>query len=300
VSPTYAEVPRAEWTLQIPDASAEQLERLHTAIEAAASASQYGWGHSIDFGPFTQEGLLGDTWLAVAGALDRLELWPRTLEGMRVADVGAFSGGISALMAHRGAAAVYAVDELPGHARQAAVVADAFGLETVTVVESSLYRLDRHIAPGSLDLILLSGVLYHLSDMLVGLYALRRLLKPGGRLVLETNAVEDMEHSYANFGRFYAGMWWQPTMLCVKDMYEFMGFESVRVEPFVDSRCVAAGVAVAEDIPFKRGLHWDFEGRDDAVGRPMDRTVMAPAPPPAPEPPPSLLRRLLGRVIPRG
>jgi SAM-dependent methyltransferase len=261
----------------MPRTEANRIKEVRRAIDRASAESQYGWGHSIDFGPFTQEGFLGETWLAVAGALDQTEMWPLDLSGMRVADVGAFTGGISALMAGRGAEIVYAVDELPGHAEQARVVADAFGFPNMRVIESSLFRLDRHIAPDTLDLILLSGVLYHLSDMLVGLYGLRRLLKPGGRLVLETNAVEDMSHSYANFGRNYAGMWWQPTMLCVQDMCEFMGFEKIRVEPFVDSRCITTAVRAAGDIPFKRGLNWDFESRDDATDRPLDMRVMAPA-----------------------
>jgi 2-polyprenyl-3-methyl-5-hydroxy-6-metoxy-1,4-benzoquinol methylase len=81
----------------------------------------------------------------------------------------------------------------------------------VTCLDCSLYDLPRKLAPSSFDVILLSGVLYHLSDMLVGLLALQHLLKEDGVLLIESNAVECFEHSYANFGRFVAGMWWQPT-----------------------------------------------------------------------------------------
>lgn len=260
------------------DADEENIARVKQAIEDATAASQFGWGHEIDFGPFTQEGLLGTTWRAVVTALDEAAMWPADLTGLRVADVGAFSGGISALLAGRNADTVYAVDELPGHARQAEVVVDAFGLDNIEVVESSLYGLSDHIELESLDMILLSGVLYHLSDMLIGLYELRRLLRPGGRLVVETNAVADMNHSYANFGRYYAGMWWQPSMLCVQDMLEFMGFEEVRVEPFINSRCIATAVRTAGEIPFKRGLNFDFENRDDATIRKIDPSMMRPAP----------------------
>ncbi|MCA1735732.1 MAG: class I SAM-dependent methyltransferase [Actinobacteria bacterium] len=278
LAPNYDEVPRATWTLRMPRSEPERTAEIRDRITQATAASQYGWGHSIDFGPFRQEGFLGTLWLAVAAALDQAEMWPQDLSGMRVADVGAFTGGLSALMASRGADLVYSVDELPGHAQQARVVSEAFELERMRVVESSLYDLHEVIEPDSLDLILLSGVLYHLSDMLVGLYTLRRLLKPGGVLVVETNAVHDLDHSYANFGRYYAGMWWQPTSLCVSDMYQFMGFEAVRVEPFVESRCIAAGVKSDGDIPFKRGLHWSFENREDARERQLDWRVMAPAP----------------------
>lgn len=273
---SYEGVALAEWKLRIRDPS--RVEHVKEQIRRASAESQYGWGHTIDFGSFVQEGFLGNTWLAVVEALDRSKLWPDDLSGLHVADVGACTGGISAVIATRGAALVYAVDELPGHAQQARVVAEAFELDNMHVVEASLYELETHIEPATLDLVLFSGVLYHLSDMLVGLYALGRLLKPGGLLVVETNAVEDMQHSYANFGRYYAGMWWQPTMLCVKDMMEFMGFERVRLEPFVESRCIAAGTKVTGDIPFKRGMNWPFASREDAAPRSLDWRVMAPAP----------------------
>ena len=50
-----------------------------------------------------------------------------------------------------------------------------------------------------------AGVLYHLSDMLVGLHALRRLLKPNGTLLVETAAIDDPQRSYADFARFVGG-----------------------------------------------------------------------------------------------
>ncbi len=296
---SYAGAPLADWPLGVTSIEPGSVEGVRAAIRRAEEMSQYGWGHTIDFGPFTQEGLLGDTWLAVVGALDRSDMWPGDLAGLRVADVGAFSGGISALMAHRGAEMVYAVDEMPGHAEQARVVADVFALDNMAVVESSLFRLDEHIESESLDLVLLSGVLYHLSDMLLGLYLLRRLLKPGGRLVIETNAVEDTEHSYANFGRYYAGMWWQPTMLCVHDMCHFMGFDDVRVEPFVESRCIATAVKAPGEIPYKRGINWSFHSLDDAAERTLDHTVMAPAPAvPRTEPVPlTAIQRAAKRIL---
>jgi SAM-dependent methyltransferase len=295
MSRTFDEAPLAEWHRTMGDQGEGRIEEVQRRIREAAAQSQYGWGHTIDFGPFTQEGLLADTWLRVAGTLDELDMWPRDLTGLRVADVGAFTGGISVLLADRGAEAVYAVDEIPGHVAQTRVLVDAFGVLNLKAIESSLYHLDRHIPEESLDLILLSGVLYHLSDMLVGIYALRRLLKPQGRLVIETNAVEDMDHSYANFGRYYAGMWWQPTMLCVQDMLEFMGFADVRVEPFVSSRCVASGVRSEDPIPFTRGLNWDFGDRRDAVQRTLDEQVMAPAPVIAEATPEAPRKRILRR-----
>jgi len=127
------------------------------------------------------------------------------------------------------------------------------------------------------DLIVLSGVLYHLSDMLVGLYALRRLLKPGGVLLIESNAVGDDDASYANFGRFFAGMWWQPTTLCIRDLCAFMGYEGAETSMYRADRCVGRAVRGKEEPSFRRGLNWDFADLRDSVARTLDPSVMAPA-----------------------
>src|SRR5579862_2778565 len=179
----YPHYRRASWPLSLPaDLPAPALHQVMADVERLAEAAQYGWGHTIDFGPFCREGLLGNDYLDIAGAIDDWGWWPASLEGMRVADVGCFTGGLSLLMAHRGAAIVYAVDEIPQHLAQCAFLADTFGATAVRPVLRSVYKLHDEVPAGSLDLILLAGVLYHLSDMLVGLYALRELLKPGGVL----------------------------------------------------------------------------------------------------------------------
>ena len=72
---------------------------------------------------------------------------------------------------------------------------------------------------------------------------MRTLLREGGTLLIETNAVHDDHHSYANFGRFYAGMWWQPTTLRVKDMCEIMGYREVETYAYVPVPVFGAGGA---------------------------------------------------------
>lgn len=261
------------------DLDADDLRR---RVEDLAESAQYGWGHTIDFGAFTQPGLLATKYLRIAGAYDQLGWWPPDLSGMRVADVGSYTGGISALMAARGAAMVHAVDELPEHGAQAGLLADAFGLNNVEVVHSSLYDLHEHVAPGSLDLIVCAGVLYHLSDMLVGLVRLRQLLRPGGTLLLETNAVEDFDRSYANYGRFVGGMWWQPTARCVADMCEHAGFDDVALELLQPERLLVRATCGTEPIPFVRGMPLRPEdlGRDDRNDlrpRSLEMDELAPA-----------------------
>lgn len=271
----------ADWPLRLPeDHDGTRLRDILSRCEAAAAKSQYGWGQTVEFGETVQEGFLGRGYLEIVGLLDRWRWWPQDLAGLRIADVGCFTGGHSAIMAHRGAERVYAVDELPEHLAQCEALCAAYGLEQVTRLQSSVYALDQRIDTCSLDLIMLSGVLYHLSDMLVGLLMMRKLLKPGAALILESNGVEDMKRSYANFGRYYGGMWWQPSGRCILDMLEFMGFRDAEVRFYKPDRCLARAVRdESAEIPFKRGMNWPFTDLVDAERRTMNERVMAPVRP---------------------
>lgn len=276
----YTATPRATWPYRLSSSvSQQEIERLRGQAERLSAQSQYGWGHTIDFGPFRMEGLLHDNYLRIAGHLDEWEWWPASLERTTVADVGCFTGGLSLLLAARGADRVFAVDEIPAHLAQCAFVAGAFDARSVECLELSLYELPKRIEPLSLDLILLSGVLYHLSDMLVGLVALQTLLKPSGVLIIESFAVNCFEHSYANFGRFVGGSWWHPTALCIQDLCEFSGLSRPEVRFYTNQRCLARAIKPADPkLPFKRGMNWPFADRRDEVPRTVDHAVLTPDP----------------------
>jgi 2-polyprenyl-3-methyl-5-hydroxy-6-metoxy-1,4-benzoquinol methylase len=267
----------AKWPLSLPAAmTGEEVEAVRRRVEELAARAQYGWGHTISFGPFTKEGVMKDKFLHTVGHWDAWGWWPKELKGLRVADVGCLTGGITMIAAHRGAAEVLAVDEVAEHVDQCAYLAEVFGMKNVQTLTGSLFELpDRGV--GEFDLVILSGVLYHLSDMLVGLYVMRELLKVGGTVLIESAAVDDDEHSYANFGRFAMGMWWQPSRRCIRDMCEFMGLSEVEVRMYLPDRCFArARKTSKEAIPFRRGLHYHFADLRDGRPRSMNLGEMAP------------------------
>ena len=268
----------AKWPYSLPAPySAEQVEAVRCRVEELADQAQYGWGQSIDFGPFAKEGTVKDKFLDIIGLWDEWHWWPESLRGLRVADIGCLTGGMSLIAAHRGAKEVVAVDEIPEHMAQCDYLRELFGVANLRTLTASLYQLPEKLEPNSFDVILLSGVLYHLSDMLVGLLIVQQLLRVGGLLLLESAAVGDDEHSYADFGRFAFGIWWQPSTLCVKDMCEFMGLSEVEVRMYQPDRCVArARKLSAEPIPFRRGLSYHFDDLRDARPRTMDGRAMAP------------------------
>lgn len=270
-------------------------------LEEVAAKSQYGWGQTVELAAgVCQQGFLGVKWRQILATFDGLGWLGGDLRGKAVADVGCFSGAMSLSLADRGAKVV-AVDEVPEHLEQARVLADVFGAGSdLTCVSASLYDLHDHLDSESLDVVVLSGVLYHLSDMLAGLIAAQQLLKPGGRLLIQTNAVENFEASYANFGRFYAGWWWQPTALCIRDMTEFAGLTRADVHFYEPGRCVARAEKPSEAtdpqdvVPFKRGIHWSFSNLDDSEYRHLDASALAPAPDPKGDR--ALARRWVSRV----
>nr|HMQ58019.1 class I SAM-dependent methyltransferase [Rhizobiaceae bacterium] len=218
---------KAFWPFRL--SAREDVDKIKEEIEKLSTDAQYGWGHTIDFGPFRKDGLLGEHYLQMIGSMQDLGWLPNSLRGQRVADIGCYTGGVSLYFSHLRAAKVFAVDEVLGNLNQCSYLADVFNTSEIETIHASIYDLHAKIERGSLDMIGCFGVLYHLSDMLLGLYIMRDLLTEDGLLLLDTNAVNNAEESYANFGRFYAGMWWQPTTLCVRDMFEFMGFEEIEI-----------------------------------------------------------------------
>jgi len=248
------------------------LTQTQMKAQEIATRSPYGWGHTIEFPGFTMPGILGTAYQTIIENLTTLGWLPENLSGKRVADIGCFSGGMTKLLADRGAFVV-GVEEIPEHLEQAELVVQSLDLTRVGLIRASLYELRVAMR---FDIVLCSGVLYHLSDMLVGLKAMRDLLEPDAVLLLESNAIDDMEHSYANYGRFYAGMWWQPTSLCISDMCLAMGFAEPEIRFYEPGRCLVRTTASGE-MPFKRGLNYSFADIHDERPRPMDARIMRPA-----------------------
>jgi hypothetical protein len=55
---------KAPWPPVLP--SHVDVGALRTKVDDVAARSPYGWGHTIDFGPYRKEGLLADYYLNIA------------------------------------------------------------------------------------------------------------------------------------------------------------------------------------------------------------------------------------------
>src|SRR5260370_42615305 len=111
---SYPELHPASWPFSLPAAITRvEIDQIAADVDRLAASAQYGWGHTIDLGPFQQEGLLGDRYLQIGGGLDEWGSWSVGLDGLRVAVVGCFTGGLSLPMARLGAEVGSAPDERP-------------------------------------------------------------------------------------------------------------------------------------------------------------------------------------------
>jgi ubiquinone/menaquinone biosynthesis C-methylase UbiE len=113
--------------------------------------------------------------------------------GQSVCDLGCGNGYYTLRMAKRvgDEGAVYAVDIQPEMLHMLDLRAKSAGLKSIKPVLCN--RVDPHLPPNELDLVLLVDVYHELSNPEEVLHAIRASLKPSGRLVLAEFRLEDPE-----------------------------------------------------------------------------------------------------------
>lgn len=189
------------------------------------------WFHSIDLG----EGLVtpGRASLAELQAMAAV-IFDESLSGKTVLDIGCYDGFYSFAAHQRGAKRVLATDhfiwQYPS-CRQCfelarSILAPDMESRDIDVPELKLSNV------GSFDLVLFSGVLYHLRHPLQTLEQIAPLA--AGTLIVETHldAIESQRPAMT----FYPNRelnddptnWWGPNRACVEAMLRDVGFDEVR------------------------------------------------------------------------
>jgi SAM-dependent methyltransferase len=195
---------------------------------------QFQWAEDMDFGTFSVPGMSHGraTWL-LAMFIDELRALPRDLTGRRVLDIGCWTGKTSLLLAAMGAEAT-GVEEVHKYAATLGELCNAFGVDIVHPKAASLYDLGDPDLFDRFDFCLFGGVLYHLSDPVVGLRHLYNTLREGGTLLLESavtrSAGRDLEYAgQGEIGRDPAGAnWFFPSPSTLVAMLEEVGYEPER------------------------------------------------------------------------
>ncbi|MDP6423784.1 MAG: methyltransferase domain-containing protein [Planctomycetota bacterium] len=214
--------------------SSEQIEALKKRVAKVTS-----WYHAIDLG----DGVMTPGVFQVKSFRPEYGI-PDQLDGQRVLDVGASSGFFACEMDRRGAAEVVALD-LPGwgdhdwtpryradfeskSAEERAyidditmragfdLVVESMGCKNVRKHEAQIYELSPETV-GMFDYVFCGSMLMHVRDPILGIQAMRSVLKPTGRMTVTiAMTLPDTDDSLARFvGDWDQCNWWQMSPRCL-------------------------------------------------------------------------------------
>jgi len=152
---------------------------------------------------------------------------PDDMTGRSFLDVGCWEGHRCVDAVHRGATHVVGVDMCTSQSLHDNVERHGFHFIQADVFSEKFLELDRY------DVVLCSGVLYHVENPMSLLFRLRKSVSE--LLVLETVAhtVEEARplmlfHAGADLANNPSN-WWTPNELCLTRMLESAGFSDVRL-----------------------------------------------------------------------
>lgn len=146
------------------------------------------------------------------------------IRGRRVCVVGAWDGTECLLLHALGASEVDAVDEVPEFCEMAEAQYEAWSVPG-KVLRQSLYEAAQD---EQYDTLYVPGVMYHLTDMVAGALAMWSMLRPGGKLAIESAVDESTERRARYAGPSEPGWnWWLPTPACLEALLADCGFDGV-------------------------------------------------------------------------
>jgi len=219
-----------------------EVEGYDDTLAQRDQSVKFYWGHNHDFGTFKMAGMMGDRHLTIVGDfVDR----GAEFKGKKVLDVGCWTGGTSLLLAGMGAT-VIAIEEVRKYADCIRFLVDSFGAGgRIGVQHCSLYDAGSGYAvthDGTYDCVLLSGVLYHVSDPVLALRICYNRLGSGGQLLVESAGMVGDESvcRYSGPTQAFGGTiedrsragwnWFTPTAKVLKQMLHDVGFAEVGIE----------------------------------------------------------------------
>lgn len=241
------------------------------------------WFHAMDLGSFQTAGRFdlsrrqNVTLLPVFDALSRADV-----AGLRCLDIGAMSGLVSFGLARLGASEVVATDALDVASFRLA--RDVLGYEdTVEYLPRTQFTTLRERLGGrTFDLIVCAGVLYHMLNPFTAVAECRRLLAPGGLLILETAILTGEPEPVMRLNSASERpdpepyTYWRPSPSAVRGMLRLGSFDVLDEVAIADPpRAAFVGRAVAPDAVSDRT---ELEQRMHALGLCDESFVLPDAP----------------------
>ena len=225
------------------------MPTLSNAEIKAKIAARPFWYHQIEVAP----GIVTPGVQPSPLVLQSLHL-PEDMTGMRALDIGAADGFYSFECARRRAAEVVAIDYLPPEAYGFALVKELLGAEKITHCIDNIYNLSP-AKYGHFDVVLFTGMIYHLPDPMLCLQIVRSLCKPSAVMAVETHVIDQwllpqapeamrqqlMAEPLMQFylDNAFHNDWtnfWGPNVTCMKQMLVQSGFEVLHTDMVLPGR----------------------------------------------------------------
>lgn len=183
------------------------------------------WYYSMEMEPGKLT--LGQTFPNIG--LTRTLLQRADLNDQNCLDIGTMEGLVPILMRRRGARNVTAYDRPSALTSRIASVKKRFDVDFDFVSGFPLAGLPANVGHQTFDVVVMSGVLYHLFSPLAGLAIARGLLRNGGLMIVETAAIiADEPAMYWNSAsRFKGESYFYPSVACLDYFARFLHMEVV-------------------------------------------------------------------------
>ncbi len=197
--------------------------------ELLALARSYKWWHAIDLGELVTDGVVGRRPL-IDRAFGQIDF-----TGKKVLDIGCWDGLWSFEAEKRGAREVHSVDyvSLRSWSEQPTyqLAHLLLGSRNRYYPNTSVYDVGR-LGVADFDVVIYTGIYYHLLEPLRAFAALRDVMAPGGVMVVEGPVLDGTNRVFSDFyaRTWFAddpSNWWIPSMACLREWLDCSFFDVV-------------------------------------------------------------------------
>ena len=154
---------------------------------------KFHWGHNHRFNDeIFVPGRMGDRHIhLMAEFMAGYKISYEGFANKKILDVGCWTGGTTLLLKALEANRIIAIEEVKKYAKAANMLfSSIYNLEKVKCLEISLFHLDMQ---NEFDIVYCPGVIYHLSDPILGLRIMFNALQDGGIILLESAGINSAE-----------------------------------------------------------------------------------------------------------
>jgi len=202
---------------------------------------KFTWGHNHNFGNGIEiKGRMADRHIhLIAEFMESFNLPDNYFHNKSCIDVGSWTGGTTLMLKHLGASKIICLEEVQKYAKTCQILCkEIYSLDHIESLGLNIYDLDN--IKDKFDIAYFAGVIYHLSDPILGLRNLFNCLKDGGEILVESAGIDTKKniaeyqgnyiYSFGEKEKLNRGGWnhFLPSPSCLMLWMKEAGFEEIR------------------------------------------------------------------------